>query len=125
MARDGHLPRTLAAVQPRFQVPHHAEVAVGLLVAAVALVADVRAAIGFSSFAVLAYYAVTNASALTVRPSTRSVVVPTIGLLGCVALAFSLPTASTVTGTCVLLVGALVYSLKRLAGGHRPNRTSP
>ena len=26
MARDGHLPRALAAVHPRFGVPHHAEV---------------------------------------------------------------------------------------------------
>ncbi len=57
MARDRHLPAPLAAVHPRFAVPHRAEVAVGVVVAAVAAVADVRAAIGFSSFAVLVYYA--------------------------------------------------------------------
>ncbi|MCW1958725.1 MAG: amino acid permease, partial [Mycobacterium sp.] len=57
MARDGHLPSALAAVHPRFAVPHRAEVAVGIIVAAVAALADVRAAIGFSSFAVLLYYA--------------------------------------------------------------------
>ena len=49
MARDGHLPRTLAAVHPRHRVPHHAELAVGAVVMAVVLVADVRSAIGFSS----------------------------------------------------------------------------
>ena len=32
MARDGHLPRTLSAVHPRFRVPHHAEIAVGAVV---------------------------------------------------------------------------------------------
>ncbi|WP_138909998.1 APC family permease, partial [Streptomyces chryseus] len=63
MARDGHLPRGLAAVHPRFQVPHRAELAVGAVVAVVAAVGDVRGAIGFSSFGVLAYYAVANASA--------------------------------------------------------------
>ncbi|MEU9983906.1 APC family permease [Streptomyces sp. NPDC050856] len=65
MARDGHLPRTLAAVHPRFRVPHHAETAVGAVVAVVAATADVREAIGFSSFGVLVYYAIANASAWT------------------------------------------------------------
>ena len=39
--------------------------------AVVAALADVRAAIGFSSFAVLAYYAITNAAALTLDRSQR------------------------------------------------------
>ena len=55
MSRDGHLPRTLAAIHPRFGVPHHAELAVGAVVAVVAATADVRGAIGFSSFGVLLY----------------------------------------------------------------------
>ncbi|WP_255220943.1 APC family permease, partial [Nocardia cyriacigeorgica] len=62
MARDHHLPRTLAAVHPRTGVPHHAEIAVGAVVALAAATADLRAAIGFSSFGVLLYYAVANAS---------------------------------------------------------------
>ena len=63
MARDGHLPTALAAVHPRFGGPHRAEVAVGVTVAVLAAFVDVRGAIGFSSFAVLVYYAVANASA--------------------------------------------------------------
>ncbi|HSF97305.1 MAG TPA: amino acid permease [Ornithinibacter sp.] len=113
MARDGHLPRTLAAVHPRYQVPHHAELAVGALVIVAVLVADVRSAIGFSSFAVLAYYAIANASALTVRPTAGSVIVPTVGLIGCVALAASLPPASTVAGIAVLTLGGLIWALRR------------
>ena len=46
MARDGHLPGALAAVHPRFQAPHRAELAVGAVVAVVAATADVRGAIG-------------------------------------------------------------------------------
>ena len=114
MARDGHLPRTLAAVHPRYRVPHHAELAVGAVVVVVVLLADVRSAIGFSSFAVLAYYAIANASALTVRPTTAtSVIVPTVGLIGCVALAVSLPLDSTVAGISVLTLGALIWVLRR------------
>lgn len=113
MARDGHLLRTLAAVHPRYRVPHHAELAVGAVVSVLVLVADVRSAIGFSSFAVLVYYAVANASALTVRKSPRSVIVPSVGLVGCATLAVSLPLSSTVAGTCVLLAGAVIFWLRR------------
>src|SRR6185312_7648752 len=55
MARDRHLPHALAGVHPRFKTPHRADVVVGIVVAAVAAVVDVRGAIGFSSFAVLLY----------------------------------------------------------------------
>ena len=61
MARDGELPRPLAAVHPRFGVPHVAELTVGVAVVVLVLVADLRGAIGFSSFGVLLYYLVTGA----------------------------------------------------------------
>lgn len=91
MARDRHLPGALAAVHPRFQVPHRAELAVGAVVAVLAATVDVRGAVGFSSFGVLAYYAVANASAWTLSSAPASRVVPALGLLGCVTLAFALP----------------------------------
>ncbi|WP_059015583.1 APC family permease [Mycobacterium sp. M26] len=110
MARDHHLPAGLAAVHPRFGVPHRAEVAVGVVVAAVAAVADVRGVIGFSSFAVLVYYAVANASAWTLRAG----VIPAAGLLGCVVLAFALPLPSVLAGAALLAIGAVVYAVRRL-----------
>ncbi|MGW4435714.1 APC family permease [Streptomyces sp. NPDC004596] len=113
MARDGHLPRVLAAVHPRFRVPHRAELAVGAVVAVLAATVDVRGAIGFSSFGVLAYYAVANASAWTLSPAPRARVVPAIGLVGCAALAFALPPASVATGTGVLAAGVLAYGARR------------
>ncbi|WP_351226815.1 APC family permease [Streptomyces sp. NPDC002133] len=110
MARDGHLPRTLAVVHPRFQVPHHAELAVGAVVAVVAATADVRGAIGFSSFGVLVYYAIANASAWTLGSGWR--VLAGCGLAGCLALAFALPLSSVVSGAAVLAVGAATYAVR-------------
>ncbi|MER7106410.1 APC family permease [Streptomyces sp. NPDC000229] len=110
MARDGHLPRTLAAVHPRFQVPHHAELAVGLVVAVVAATADVRGAIGFSSFGVLVYYAIANASSWTLGSGR---VLAGAGLAGCLALAFALPLSSVLAGTAVLAAGAVMYAVRR------------
>ncbi|TGD89068.1 APC family permease [Mycolicibacterium sp. CH28] len=111
MARDRHLPATLAAVHPRFGVPHHAEVTVGIVVAALAAVADVRGVIGFSSFAVLVYYAIANASAWTLGPGHR--IVPVLGLLGCVVLAVALPLHTVLSGAAVLAIGAAVYAVRR------------
>ncbi|QYL17570.1 APC family permease [Mycolicibacterium pallens] len=110
MARDHHLPVGLAAVHPRFGVPHRAEVAVGVVVAALAAVADVRGVIGFSSFAVLVYYAVANASAWTLGRR----VVPAVGLIGCVVLAIALPLPSVLSGAAVLALGAVIYGARRL-----------
>ncbi|MCC0096573.1 APC family permease [Streptomyces flavotricini] len=112
MARDGHLPRTLAAVHPRHQVPHHAELAVGAVVAVLAATTDLRGAIGFSSFGVLAYYAIANASAWTLDSGLKGRAVAAVGLSGCVVLACALPAASAVTGAAVLAVGAALYAVR-------------
>ncbi|MEV7891470.1 APC family permease [Streptomyces sp. NPDC002817] len=113
MARDRHLPGALAAVHPRFQVPHRAELAVGAVVAVLAATVDVRGAIGFSSFGVLAYYAVANASAWTLGSAPTARVVPAVGLLGCVVLAFALPGVSVAVGAGVLVVGVGAYGVRR------------
>lgn len=114
MARDRHFPAPLAAVHPRFAVPHRAEVAVGVVVAAVAAVADVRAAIGFSSFAVLLYYGVTNASAWTLDQSRMRRAVPAVGLAGCLLLAVFLPSSSVLAGVAVIAAGAGIYAVRRV-----------
>jgi APA family basic amino acid/polyamine antiporter len=111
MARDRYLPHALAAVHPRFGVPHRAELAVGAVVAVVAATADLRAAIGFSSFGVLVYYAVANAAALTLGRKA----LPVLGFAGCVLLAFALPLPSVLTGSAVLVLGAALYLVSRRA----------
>ena len=117
MARDRHLPPALAAVHPRFGVPHRAELAVGAVVAVLAATADLRGAIGFSSFGVLAYYAVANASAWTLTPAEGRPprIVPGLGLAGCLVLAFALPVSSVVSGAAVLALGAAAYGVRRAA----------
>jgi len=121
MAADGELPRWLDAVHPRHRVPHHAELAVGVLVAGVVLVADLRGAIGFSSFAVLAYYAIANASAWTLPAGQRRWprALSAFGLVGCVVLAFTLPTASVVGGAAVLAAGSVIWVTRRAIGRSR------
>ena len=115
MASEQDLPKYFSAVHPSTKVPHHAELAVGALVIAVVLLADVRSAIGFSSFAVLTYYAVANASALTLRGGERKhpAAIAALGLLGCGLLAFTLPPSSVMGGIAVLTVGSIGYWVAR------------
>lgn len=113
MADNGELPRSLAAVHSRFKVPHHAEIAVGAAIIVVVAVVDLRFAIAFSSFAVLVYYAIANASALTLRRDERRWPrwLSALGIVGCLTLAFTLPWASVVAGAALLALGSGVYAV--------------
>jgi basic amino acid/polyamine antiporter, APA family len=115
MAEEGDLPRRLAAVHPRYRVPHVAELVVGGVVIVVVALVDLRSAIGFSSVTVLTYYAIANASAFTLpaeaRRFPRSVAV--LGFVGCAALAVALPLESVAAGLGILAAGALVYGARR------------
>ena len=111
MADDQRMPSILARVHPVHRVPHLAELTVGVILVVVVLLADLRAAIGFSSFTVLLYYAVTNASAytLTGRERLYGRKLAVLGLLGCLVLAFTLPAASVAVGSAVMLAGIPAY----------------
>ncbi len=117
MARDRNLPTALAAVHPRYGVPHRAELAVGAVVVVLVATIDLRGAIGFSSFGVLAYYAIANACAMTLTREEKRPPrwLPVVGLLGCLTLAFSLPARSIFAGAGVLLLGAILWIARRSA----------
>ncbi|GAA0915184.1 APC family permease [Nonomuraea longicatena] len=110
MAREHDLPAALSAVHPR-QVPHRAVLLVGAAVIVLVLVADLRGAIGFSSFGVLVYYAIANASALTLPGAYRRVL-PVLGLALCLVLAFSLPWTAVLPGLLLFAAGAVVWAFR-------------
>ncbi|TMR17087.1 APC family permease [Nonomuraea turkmeniaca] len=111
MARERDLPGVLAAVDPVRQTPRRAEAAVGVAVIVLLLVADLRGAIGFSSFGVLVYYAIANACAFTLtrEEGAPPKVVPVLGLGLCLVLAATLPAASVLAGLAVFAVGLVIW----------------
>ena len=114
MASNGDLPRFLASVHPRRRIPHRAELAACALTIIVVAIADVRNAIGFSSFAVLVYYAIANASALTLAAHERRWprALAGVGLAGCALVAVSLPPQTVLAGVAVLGAGIVIYALR-------------
>jgi basic amino acid/polyamine antiporter, APA family len=107
MARHRDLPGWLAAVHPRYQVPHHAEIALAVVVCVLVTTVDLRGVIGFSSFGVLIYYAIANASAYTQPAAQRRWprVLNVCGVIGCLLLVATLPWQSVVVGLGVFAIG--------------------
>ena len=115
MARNGDLPRGLASIDARRSVPDHAELVLGAVVIALVLATDLRGAIGFSSFGVLVYYAVANASAFTQSPAHRRWPrgLNVVGCVACMVLVASLPGSSIIAGVSVIAVGLAGRALVR------------
>ncbi|MFD1536736.1 APC family permease [Nonomuraea guangzhouensis] len=114
MARRRDLPGLLAEVHSATEVPRRAELAVGVVVVGLLLVADLRGAIGFSSFGVLVYYAIANACALTLGPDEGAPpkAVPALGLALCLLLAATLPLTSVLAGLAVFAVGLIIWKVR-------------
>ena len=118
MARRGDLPRRLAAVDAANQVPAVAQWWVAGAVVALVLLTDLRHAIGFSSFRMLLYYAIANASAWTQTADHRRWPrwVQGAGLAGCLVLAATLPMGSVLAGALVVGVGVVGRRSLRVRG---------
>lgn len=113
MARERDLPAWLAAVHPRYRVPHHAEIALAVVISVLVLSVDLRDAIGFSSFGVLVYYAIANASAFTQPPADRRWPrgLNLLGVIGCLVLTVTLPERSVLVGAAMLAAGLILRAV--------------
>lgn len=116
MAREHDLPHWLSAVHPRYKVPHRAEITLAVVICAIISVADLRGAIGFSSFGVLIYYLVANIAAFTQPRTDRRYpkALQVLGALACVALVATLPPLSVVLGILMFAAG-IILRLVRLS----------
>lgn len=107
MARRRDLPGWLAAVHPRYRVPHHAEAALAAVVCVLVLTTGLRGVIGVSSFAVLIYYAIANAAAFTQPAADRRWprALNVLGVAGCLVLVATLPPPAVIAGLALFAAG--------------------
>lgn len=115
MAREHDLPNWLSAVHPKYKVPHRAEVTLAVVICLIIAVADLRGAIGFSSFGVLLYYLVANVAAYTQPDEDRRYpkFLQVAGAVACVVLVATLPPLSAGLGVLMFVVG-IAYRVIRL-----------
>lgn len=88
MARRKDLPHALATIDAH-KSPRHAVIVVGVTIALLACIGDVKLTWSISAFTVLLYYAITNAAALRLPAEHRRYprVFAALGLASCIALA--------------------------------------
>lgn len=118
MGRRGDAPRAFGRLDAAGTTPTAAVLAVGVLVALLALVGDVRTTWSFSAFTVLVYYAVTNLAALALPADARTFPRWTawLGLAGCLGLAFFVETRLWLAGAALLAAAVLVRAALRSRG---------
>ena len=114
MGRETDLPKVLAKLGKE-QNPWRSVLFVGTISILIAAFAPLTIAIAVSSFGILLYYSITNISAFRLPTPLRMFPhwLPIAGLIGCLALAFSLAPKEIGLGLAILLVG-IIFRVFRL-----------
>ena len=106
MGEARELPKWFGELHPRFKVPRHAVLSIGVFVFVVVLVFDLRQVLPLASFYLLVWFAITNYSALQLKTEQRltSRFFSWFGLAGCFVLLFFIPPLHLITGTATLAI---------------------
>jgi APA family basic amino acid/polyamine antiporter len=115
MARRGDMPRTFGRIDEASSSPVRAVVAVGVVIALLALTGSVTTTWTFSAFTVLVYYALTNAAALRLAPEHRLFPrwVSWLGFASCLGLAFWVEPVYWAAGLGLIVLGLGWHGLAR------------
>jgi APA family basic amino acid/polyamine antiporter len=115
MGRRGDMPSFLGRLNESRTTPYAAVVLVGLAVAALALIGNVKTTWSFSAFTVLMYYAITNLAALYLPREQRLYGrwLAWAGLCACLGLAFWIPWHIWLTGVGILTLGLVWHVVMR------------
>ena len=113
MGRRRDVPRIFARLNSGETTPYVAVVVVGVAIALLVLIGDVKTTWSFSAFNVLIYYAITNFAALKLPKEER--LYPKwlgwIGLASCLFLAFWVEQQIWLVGLGLIIVGLIWHSL--------------
>ena len=111
MGRRSDLPRVVAHVDARTATPSVAVIVIGVVIAMLALLGNVKTTWSFSAFTVLVYYAINNLAALRLPPEQRRFPrwIAWAGLIACAFLAFWVEPAIWLAGIAAIGAGWLLH----------------
>lgn len=112
MGRRGDMPPAVGVLSEQRE-PTRAILAIGMFIAALTWLGDVRLTWSFSAFSVLIYYSLTNLSAIRMRPEERLYPIwpAYLGFVACATLAFWVSWPIWVTGGGILIGGILLREI--------------
>ena len=107
MARRKDLPPVFERIHSRFRVPHVGIIFTGFIILILTLVGSFEFIVRAATFTILLYYSITNIAAIRQPEEDRmySKIIPILGLIGCLAMAISLPLNVIISGCGLLIVG--------------------
>lgn len=121
MSRDGLLPQWFASVHPRFRTPHVATIVTGLLVGITAMFTSLDDMVDLTNIGTLFAFVLVciGIMILRVRDPRRerpfrvpggTFLLPTLGALSCLGLAYYLPPKSWMRFVAWLVLGLIIYA---------------
>ncbi|MEM3465517.1 MAG: amino acid permease [Candidatus Jordarchaeales archaeon] len=113
MARRRDLPQAMSKLHARFGTPYYSIWIIGFLMTLLALFVDLSRIVAISTFALLFYYALANASALRIGKRLYPRVVPALGLATCLILIVFVPLEAWIMGSAGLAAGVAFHLVKR------------
>jgi APA family basic amino acid/polyamine antiporter len=132
MARNNQLPKLIAKVSSRFGTPYISILIMGAILMCLAFVLDLKQAVAITSFSILCVYLTVNISAINLRRKKPDFtgfrvplypLVPSLGLVSCLILMFSLPQESWVAAAAVVITSVALYLLLTRKSGQFHNST--
>jgi basic amino acid/polyamine antiporter, APA family len=121
MSRRGDLPAFMEHIHPRYGVPGRAVLVIGAVAAVVAATGTLRGVASTAAFTILLYYAIANVAAMRMPSEARLYpdIVPWVGVISCVVLAFSLQMPVILAGLGLLATGFALRGVFRGVGAGR------
>ena len=119
MGRQGDMPGATARLGRAHSTPYVAVVVIGLVIAGLVLLGNVRLTWTFSAFTVLIYYGITNFCALRLPPAQRLYPrwISVLGLVACFSLAFFVERDIWLVGLGLVTAGAVWHKVATKIGG--------
>lgn len=117
MGRRRDMPRFLARLDEQGTTPYWAVLVVGVAIAFLVLLGNVKTTWSFSAFNVLIYYAITNFAALRLPPQERLYPqwVGWLGLVSCLFLAFWVESSIWQLGLGLIVAGLVWHTIRQKA----------
>lgn len=113
MSRNDDAPKAFSDVDPKSGIPRKAVLVAGAAAALLALLGNLALVASVSSFALLAYYASANYSAIRLKASALAKSASALGLVSCFALMAFLSQQSLIIGLAATLCGAAYYFIRK------------